>query len=399
MRTNLAALALLLASACAEDKVVSLPLHLEASSCDLPEGPGAPLFCGGTLVVELFEVTDVGPQLIKRHCSNFAPDLAPEGLSSLDALLTADPPRFPALSEGRVMVRAALFSPAVLSGCPPLGDDPSVSEMRVPIVQGDSLVVDVGNATQLDVGLDCFASVPFICEDENVILPTASRLSATVVDLGTLAVQGDGLAQIASVDVGLLNSVDADGTVPGPDGMALFGWFGSLNYGGSGIWTTQLDYVPPGLCTQVMRRDDPPIVSCDSRFSDVDAYATGYTLDEDVRDEILRAIGATQSPARGMVIGRVVDSQRHPVAGAEVGDLNGLMNVKTPRADFTGLTANGRTDAGGWFVIDELGFAPLGRTCCESLVATTPDLKTAYTELLGLVDGSITATVIELPEL
>ena len=400
MRTS-ALLATLFLAACAEDKVVNMPLHLETLDCE--PVLSQPALCGGTIVVELFEFVDEERRLVQRHCSSFAPDQALEGLFDLDRLVAADPPRFPRVKDGLVMARAAVFSPGVLGECPPLQDDPGFDVgVRKPVVQGESTVIRLGgSATSIDVPLQCVSEMPFECSNGDDPAPIVSRVSATFADLGTLVTQAEGLRTAwehgqAFLDLGYVASFNADGTVAS-DGTNFFMALGELFYGGSSIWTTPIlqDLFLPSLCTSVTILPNPPVVSCDSYFDGTDGYATGYVIDPTLRTNILRAVGLPASPQNGVIIGRVVDSHREPVEDAAITDPKTRFRVRMPRADFSGVTPDQRTDVDGWFVVDDPTFMGIG----TDLRASTLDGREGFSPYIGPVEASITATVIELPEI
>lgn len=109
-----------------------------------------------------------------------------------------------------------------------------------------------------------------------------------------------------------------------------------------------------------------------------------------------RAVGLEAMPDTGLVVGRVLDSQRRPVAGATVSTSNGDVAVMTPNAALTGLTADGRTGDAGWFVLDAGGFDAAGYRCCTEIVATHSLAGEGVTRPLGLLDGLVLGTTIEL---
>ena len=162
----------------------------------------------------------------------------------------------------------------------------------------------------------------------------------------------------------------------------------------SGLWMGSAELPGPDSClaTIVTPSDDDilslPVVSCDPGVGDTDSQSdrgnlTGYVLDLLTASNLQNALGLQD--LENTIVGRVVDENLQPVAGASV---QAQSAARYPSAEYSG--SQPETSTNGYFVI------PGGMPCCEPLDATVQDLF-GFGNPTGTAPGMTTVTVIVVP--
>jgi hypothetical protein len=249
---------------------------------------------------------------------------------------------------------------------------------------GDSeTIVDLGcvDLAQLN-DLSCTGGVAVTVRSSVDDLDTEVAVSSALADQLTVSIgqpkpitlpSGDTYYQLNSVDLTQLTRVP---------GQSVPAWSGILNRELMPLCTTVLEDAA-GSTTSVRCKTVPP-GTYEAANPTIDT--TGTRLSKPTLDGILAALGATEFPTTGLVIGVVLDANGNPVPNLEITASQGVVRYLT--ADRTGLTT--QTSANGIFLSED---APFGATFTASSGGLTAS------GLGGLIEGRATIVVLHFETL
>jgi len=384
-------------TACGTSSTTSLPVHMAMP--DMCETWGLPLAeqtidCPGQFRIILRD--DEGT-LIQERCPRVDPGLLRPTFAQVPELLATLDPQFDPIPDG-ARIRFDLDYYDLGLFCSET-DEPSTpggqADNLEPLLQGRSDVITVGEVDTIEIPMGCGLLPPF-CPDEPAT--PVQTVTATVQNLESLT-----LLQQAFADSGAI--VSPGYPLPQMDFLSFqFVANGFLQYAGAGVWSSKApdDILFPFDCVGsiVSVGDGTPIATCDGAPDQLDNLkynVSAYYLEEARMRDLAAAAGVTTF-GEGLILGRIVDGARRPVAGATVQTGDGsLLQVKYLDDAATGLASTAETSTSGWFVIDSTSFGPGQPRCCTSLQAELAAQTSLRSSLVGLFEGTVLATVIELP--
>jgi hypothetical protein len=173
-------------------------------------------------------------------------------------------------------------------------------------------------------------------------------------------------------------------------------------------WTARVVFDADGYCPATLAtrlgQASFPILSCEGAVSPpsgpggqfVDAVA--YTIDRATVSSMLKALGQSDVPEKGVLIGRVIDGV-NPVAAAKVEPVQGDAKVVYLDDNLNGTFSIGGTSTSseGWFaIIEPPKFPPSDAPCCDYLSAESPVGNGSSCGRVGLVSDLVMGTIIDL---
>jgi len=374
-------------TACGADtRALPVELSLDPETCGTTTLAEVPLHsdCGGTVEVLLTDQDNPG-RLFGSQCV----DLPSQGANTVADLPSLLAPNFKATAPdgATVSLEMQVHSSPLARTC---ADAPRRLITDVPVLSGESPPVTLGDEeARLAVTLSC-PSEPRSCRVVPVVDDTVS-VSAGVRDFQTLAPLDNTLE--LDVSFGFI-------AAGAPSHWQLAG---ELIYEGELSWTTPHRFVLPdplpGGCygTRVNWTNEETLMtssffSCEGTRSAQNLTISGWYADPDLIDGVVKAFDFQRVPPGGLLIGRVLDDQGLPLAGAVVRADGVDVVVRYLSAESPMTPQEGATSANGLFTVTSW---PTGNdTCCSSFTARTSERQGRSAAPLGLVKGVVTVATI-----
>ena len=372
--------------------VLSLDTTSEGSFCTSSMCEAYGMSCGARLSIGLYDVEGGAP--VGGLCETIRPGGDICGLGQVSQ------PMFYGIPPNQVRISVAAWRPGVLPDdrCPTedifdLNGVPRPTFMPQPAF-GGAITFDVGNgAEQVVVPLSCPDAMQL--DEQSCSAVATTRVFAQVLDISTGFDVGD--EQAAELDVGVAPPTQLPGTPGGTEYVIE---------NSDTIELARDEGVPPGFaadidvdtalgltaCTVVI--EPAAQVTASATCHGVDREANplelpGVLVPKEVLDRILTALALTSFPEEGLVVGRVVDHTRAPLAGVSLTPDDGI-TVQYLSSDLT--TVGGfETSASGYFVSSNAPFGGRWRAVHNSDGRREKDEPRA-----GVVREKVTAFIVEM---